>query len=685
MKSIQKIADDFSFEVDRFLSDADYGMREAATCYAIKDGYSTSEIAANSDGAYQNDLGGTTQPQQKPDRRAVVANIMNPYINAQCGVITKDKVTFTAYSTDPQFSGEVDVGNDVIKWGVENSGYNIALTNTVLDVLVRGIGGSIWTLDFTNEQFPFGVPSVESKYYLFYDRAPGQSLGSHNAAWCGYADPVYREELDRYIEAEGGFPKGQEGSAGTSFDAQLLQYVSESPNDIAFLYHYFWREWTDIRLVDNPLVVHADVVAALAEVHPELLTVLGVFAREQQVDLERVTKWRLDNDGWKAYQELLKIIDSMTSIPLPKTDVIKRKMRCYYKAELADGKVLKKSQAFSRDCHPLNLCSGFYDRRAGCYYGTGRSMANVQIALHDALSDLATYTSRASTGGTVGIKGMGTELANTIDSIRNNERSFPLPENGAIQQLGTADAAQSMMGFVSLLIDLLPVTGGAGKEILGMMNKDTPAASLYRAAQQQQQVSLAPIINGVNQFIANSGKLFRDSMFEMASSIDGEFAIPKISPGKDESAYIYLSKQNLARNYSVVMDTEPTSEDERHDQFLKLSEIVGKLPPELQVAAMPDLIKLASMDEESKQNLIKVLTPQQGDPREAQRKVQRAEVMEDAQVRMINAQAAKLEQDANVSGQQAPVQLEETQSVIERNIASARASEAKAAQTLAQI
>lgn len=684
MKQTQKITDDFFYEVDRFLIDADYGMREAATCYAIKDGYSVAEIADNSDGAHQNDIGGTIKASRKPDRRIVAANLMSPYINAQSGVIARDKVTFSAYSVDPQFSGEVDVGNDTIKWSVENSGFNIALTNTVLDVLVRGIGGSVWALDFTNEMYPFGVPTVESKYYLFYDRAPGQGLGSHNTAWCGYADPVYRDELDRYIESSGGFQKGQEAKGGTALDARLLQYVSESPVDMSFLYHYFWREWVDMRVVDNPMVTQAEIVFALTESYPELLKAFGDFSQKHQLDMERVSKWRLAPDAWSDYQELLKTIDSMTRIPLPKGDVIKRKARCYYKAEIADGRVLKSSQAFSKETHPLNLCAGFYDRKAGCYYGTGRSMANVQVALHDALSDLATYSSRASTGGTVALKGVGTELANITDSIMSNERAFPIGD-GDVRQMGTPDAAQAMMGFVNLLIELLPVTGGASKEILGTMNKDTPAASLYRAAQQQQQVSLAPIINSVNLFVNNSGKLFRDAMYEMVSPIEGEFPIPHISPGKDKPAYIYLGKQNLARNYSVVVDSEPTSEDARHDQFLKMSEIIGKLPPELQVAAMPDLIKLASMDEESKRSLIKVLTPQQGDPNEALRKQKRAEEMEDAQRRMINAQAAKLEQDASVSSRQAPVQMEETQSVIEKNLAAARASEASAAQKLATI
>lgn len=582
-----------------------------------------------------------------------VASIAPAYLRAAIGLMLRNKKNFQAYSTDEEFSDETDVMNDAMQWAASVSRYNPQFALAFEDACVRGFGGFVTYLDFSHRNYPLGVPVTQRKFHLMFDRGGQDDIASHVTKWNGYADPMYRDALDDYIESQGGF---EEDGDGASFRDQLLEYTSsEDQHEIDFVYHYFWREWTTVYDTENPFVTRANELLQGADISPEILELLSAFANNHQVDISRSSLITLDYEGHRAFRDMIDNFEFLTGQQLENVKSTSRKARMYYRCQIADGKIIKgtKSPSYTQECHPLNIISAYFDRTTGRHYGLMRAAAYFQEALNDVMKDTLTYTNRAATGGTIGITGAGSELKDTIQSIRKKEQAFPLPPDAGITGLQTADAAAVYQNTSALLLKLIPMSMGLPQEIIGMMNSDTPAASLFKAVVDQMSVSLSHIMYNVDASIYNQGLIFRDLTIDIAQAGDS-IVLPRLSPAHNEQAYFVLSKENIARNYAMRIVESDTSEDQRHDQFLKIVEFARMLPDAQRAAVSPELIKLSNFDEQSKDSISQLLQPPPVAPEEAQM----AKELQKANTRMINAQAAQLESQALLDAEQAPTKME---------------------------
>jgi hypothetical protein len=316
-----------------------------------------------------------------------------------------------------------------------------------------------------------------------------------------------------------------------------------------------------------------------------------------------------------------------------------------------------------------------------------RAAAYIQEMLNNTFSDLTRYSSRSSTGGNIALKGVGTELSKTIQNIRDKEQAFPIPDSATVVPLSTPDASSAMMGLAGLLIDIVPLTMNVPKEILGATNVDTPAASLYKMLTKQMQVSLSHIMNNCDAYLYNQGCIFRDLVFEIVENNEGSMILPRLSPTNGKEGHILLSKQNMGRNYSMMIKEQDTSEDARHDEFLKIVEFLQLMPEQKRAAAVPELIKLANFDEESKQSLMQLFQPSEPTPPDPM-----AMELQQAQIDLVKSQAddlaagaAKKQAEAQKitasldnATEQAYADLMKTASEIELN-------QAKSEQTMASI
>lgn len=654
MKSNQEVLDDFSVKVDRFLHATIDERREAALMYACRDARPFVKTTTDYEAYHlDNDVSGKSDTQSS----LFVASIAPAYLRAAIGMALKASKKFSAYSTDPMFRNEVDIMNDGMQWATKASRYNVQKGLAFEDACVRGVGGMITYLDFSIKDFPFGVPTTARKYHLFYDRGGMDDVSSGNTGWCGYADPVYRDNLEEYVERKGGYEE-EKGNGGSTFREEFLEYTTtRDENDIDFIYNWFWREYVTVYDTVNPFVIMADQLLQGGELVPEIFELLSSFAQKHQVDIKRSSIITLDKEAHTEFRDLIDNFEFLTGMRLDEVKSTAREARCYYRCQIADGRIIKgtKSQAFTRECHPLNIITAYYDRAAGCYYGLMRSAAYLQEALNDVMSDALTYSRRSATGGTIGIVGAGTDIGATIQRIREKEQAFPLPEGSNIIGLQTQDAAANYQNMSALLIKLVPMVMGVPPEIMGQINDDTPASSLFKQQVEQMSVSLSHIMNGMEIADLNQALIFRDLIMEMARSTDGSIVLPVRSSGHEVDEFVMLSQDNIARSYAVELVEQDAGEDERHDQFMKLIDFANLLPDAQRVAVMPELLTLSNMDEQGKDRIAQLLQPPpppQPDPIAQELAI----AQQQANIRMINAQAAQLEGEATLSMQQAPTE-----------------------------
>ncbi len=676
MKSAEKILSDFSKNAGGFLSTSHDWRRESALMYAIRDSRPLASRAVG--GAWgladSDDPDYSRRNSEVDNNRALtVVSIAPAYMRAIIGMLTQTRKTFTAQSLDPEFDKEIDAMGDAMEWVTSVSRFDAKYALALEDAVYRGVGATVRYLDFSRKQHPAGYPTMQVCDFLYFDRGGMNDLSADTIAWCGYAEPMNREDLEEYIESKGGIKK----VGGAGFREQMLQYVSvENEADIEFLYHYFWREYTTVHDVENFWLTKAQEITPFVEQNPQILEYIGQFAEKHQLDLQRANFWVLDKEAYADYKTALEFLKTQYGLEFENLFHGQRQAQCYYRAQIANGGLILSSQSYTQDCHPMNIITAFYDRASGCFYGLSRAAAYVQELINNSMSDFATYGKRVTSGGNVALVGMGTELARSIQNIRDQEQAFPLPTGARIQGIGTPDAGATLQALSAMTIDLIPMVLGVPKEILGMVASDTPAASLYKMLTQQMQISLSHILNSADAYLWNEGCITRDIVLELVNNLDGFMVLPRISPVFGQEGQFQLSRQNIARSYSMMLSTKDTSGDQKHDEFMKLSEFMGNMPAELQQVMFPKLVKMSSFDEEIKQDFEQAFAPQQPvQPDPMAMELQQAQIdLVKSQAADLAASAAKKDAEAkkivaslNMADEQAIADVYKTVSEIELN------------------
>jgi hypothetical protein len=677
MKTPEQIAKDFSKNLTHFMETSMQWRRENSVMYAVRDNRpilsgSTRRVDFIAD--RHNEGEGRKQ-------NFMVVGLAPPYIRACIGMMTQFRKNFQATSTDPDFREEVDAMSDGMKWGVEISRFDHAYTLALEDMIIRGASGVVHELDFSVRNYPAGVPSCSKKHHIFFDKSGMESVNADSMAYCGYADPVSRDELDDYIaRAE---KKGKKALLLSipDFRDELLEYSSaEDREDIVFLYHYFWHEFEVTHTVENVFLTKKQEVAQLIEADPNLYEIMVDFAKDHRLDLVRANSWTLSPSAFKDYAAMVELIEQSSGGKFPKGFDIEGEARVYYHAEFADGKLLKASQSFTQECHALNVMTCFYDHATGSYYGIMRGAAYIAEALNDAMNNLLTYSNRVATGGNISITNASTQLLDVAMQVRDGDQALFTPEGTVIQQLGTPDAGQTLLSTVALLQDLLAAVIGIPKEILGMMNNDTPAASLFRAQLQQVNISLAPMVNNCTAFLSNSAKIFRDMILEIAGNQDLQI-IPRIAPGHKEESTFVLSLQNMARSYATSLIEQDMGEDAKKDAAAQVMEMWTAMPDQIRIATAPTVLKAMPLDPQIQDELMQAMQPPPPDP-QAQELALRSQIanisMIEAQAAQLQAQGTKEQAEAKLSERDTLVRIEKIVSEIAKNNAMAQKYQADA-------
>lgn len=687
-----KVIDHFQRRVSGFLTHADEWRSESEKMRDIYNGYpANSDNAENYTWKKLNSAGALKRTTVEP----VKISIAPAYCRAVCGSLLRDRKRVAAVnmSNTTSLNADADVMDDMFQAFEEMTQVDTVKYRMVTEAAITGVGASVFYLDMTVKQAPFGVPMEEEKQYIFFDRGRNGSLASDEIAWCGYADPVYKSDLDEYIERNNEL----DIPASCNFDAQLLEYVDSSDqSDVDFIYHYFWREWTKIYDVRNAFRDNRQFFEQLAAKEPLVDEAIIDVVKRLNLHIDE-EYFSFDADEYKQFKEMLDNVEyigrelSSESFVMPEFSVSKREGRMYYRAEFAGGRLLKAGRSFTSQSHPMNFVTAFWDSRAGHHYGLMRHLSFAQKELEKSLTSMQSYSERAARGGNKGLRGGAdkTELAKRY--IETGAETIPLGDL-EIVSYGSPDAAQAHMQAVQMFLQLMPKTLGVSDAIFAEVMSGNMTSALFKQLKEQISLANAEFAYAIDRSDLIRGYIYRDITFEMASMIEGDGAIPIKYYLGDRENLVMLSRKSLARYYGVRLVQRPASMDEKKEMAQMLLDV---FPDQLKGAITPIILDLLPIDQQIKDTAAQAMQPPPPDPVQQKMQMDR----EQAQTRLIHAQAAQFENtakrelaglredmaQAELGNRKAAVEIDKGIATIDKDVAQTAKIEADTMQVLANI
>lgn len=545
----------------------------------------------------------------RKDKSIYSVNIAAPLVYAIAGseVMAPEQLDFI--STDEEFDSEVDIIGDAVDWCQHSSGYFDQSALARQDSAACGLGATVSYLDMTQKRFIAGKPMVERIAPLFcgWDRSVRGTMLNDKARFVFYADPMSKHIVEDYKERTRG---GKEplATGAEDFKNYILNFSSlENYDDIAFAYHYFWWEYTDIYDVANPYRDDNFFWSEQAMQDPDILNIIGKAVEDLQLD-DQAAYWTVDEEGFKELTRTFELVGLMLQDDnFSKLNHSKRYGKCYYRAQFCDGELLKRSRSFTQTGFPLNFIVGRYEESTGDYFGFMRPLSEVQDYFNVAMTDMIRYATQVTTGGAAWVTGAGPGLEKFIKEKVAQEDTSALPEGTTVTPKAQPGSSQILMEFLRFLQDLLPRTIGLGPEFFGVITSGDMTDSLFGKVMKQSYAVLESWKNNSTNYDINQGEIFVDMVDLMADANDG-MVLELFNDTGDKSATVRLQKQNLARNYAVRTIERPLTDDEKQENV----RILSQLAPQAQqfgINLFPELVGNMRLEPKLKNGILEKMQP----------------------------------------------------------------------------
>jgi hypothetical protein len=686
MQSKEHVALDFTKRMQRFFADTHDWRKESAIMQAVYDGHPTLRNK-NSYNAIWERLNPHKQNKGK-QRTPAHAPMASAYINYVCGTMLQDEKQLIAYASSDGIDPKAATMNKGLKYIEAETGRRDIKYDQLLSASVRGIGGTVASLDFTIDDSPFGYPVYEHKDDIFFDTGLKGVVDSDMISWCGYVDAMNRDALDDYIEREAD-NKLKNIAVGTDFRSFLLEHKNyENDSEIEFLYVYFWREYRKVYDVENPFFEMADAIEYIGQTYPDAMNLLADTIEKLQVDIAE-SHFTFDKDDYKEFADLMANIGFMTQGEFAiELQYSSRMGRAYYRAEFAKGRMLNISRSFTSQCHAMSFIACNYDKTLGYHYGLMRPLAYYQRMLSESMDNMLIHSGRAARGGTKVVTGSGVDAERFKKYLDNDEEVFFGDAAMAVNSITDPSTAQSTMQSVEVVLRMMPMSLGLQSNAFETLMSAQKTAEEVRHVKSMMASALFKFYSAMNKSTLTDGWVMRDLVYELAGNITGTQDVSFTLGGKEET--FALSIKTLARNYSMRIIERAQTKDEQLADYSMLREVIRDTiqDPMVLLQIAPLLIDMSPADFDDKQKLIESIKPPQATPEQEQMAMEERIVALDIQ-RSTAILQGSLAMEAQAKSKQAVEQIQvdiaKKAGEIEYKQAQTTNTEAKTAETLAKI
>jgi hypothetical protein len=613
---------------------------------------------------------------QEDEKPVSVINMTAPLIRHITGneIMQRNRLDFIPRGED--LDPSMDVMGDAADYVQDVSGFKTQQTIASEDALTCGLGGTTTYFDYSDKDIPWGKPKIERIFpgFLIYDTTVRSRNLASRSRYVGYIEPVASEWLDEYIEEKlGKEGAGANGAFGGDFGGRIdfLDYFGNSEfDDVDILYHLEWYENEDIYDVANPL--REEMLKRVVQQSDEYATILGDQVEDLGLDV-RAGLFSLTKEEFSKVKDLIAFVYESLGEDVPKLDHNKRKGRKYYRAEFARGACLVCVPNWSQTGFSTNVKTGYYDEVRGYFYGLIQHLLPVQRALNQTFSDLLEYYENMPKGG------MYAELdalpdKEMFEASRAQSKRTTLLNNGAISggkmmPKESPTVPVGLVEFFRLLMEVLPRTVGLDQQFFGIMQSGDMTNALYGRMMKQAHAVLAHFFDSDREYLQRQGRLFVEAVKMWAENNDG-MQLQRLSPGKDQAAYFRLYEDEIADEYDVKIVERPITEEQKQEDFNKLTELYRGANPQTQQLLFPILIAKAPIEAEDKDKVLAALQPQPPQPNPVDEAMTKATVkltemqaMEaKARARKMLAEALTLEAAQPLSDERELAEVEEINS-----------------------
>lgn len=296
-----------------------------------------------------------------------------------------------------------------------------------------------------------------------------------------------------------------------------------------------------------------------------------------------------------------------------------RYMECF----VSNGVLLEAKEAPAQDGKfTYKFITGKRDRNNGTWYGMVRPMMDPQRWANKFFS---TTLHHMNTAG----KGIVAET-DAFANPRKAEDSWAAADSivwakpgavsaGKIMQKPFAPMPPGLEQLMQFTLGAFREVTGVNMELMGLVNRDQPGVLEYQRKQAGLTI-LATLFDSLRRYRKEQGRL----LLEFIDKYVPENTLVRITVGSGMEKYVPLVKQPGVKKYDVVVDTSPTSPNQKESTWAILQPMLPAVmkmnpPPEI----WPIILEASPLPESTVQKINEVLkAPRQPPPDPAMVKVQ---------------------------------------------------------------
>ena len=237
---------------------------------------------------------------------------------------------------------------------------------------------------------------------------------------------------------------------------------------------------------------------------------------------------------------------------------VRVRKRCYYRAILANGRVLKKEKS-PCDGFTTNFITGRRDRNNGTFYGIVEPIKDPQRWSNKFFSSMIDIVAANAKGGLMLEEG-------AVKDIRQFEASYANPRratmfntgalsNGKVQPKPLGAYPTSMDKLLAFAVSSIRDISGVNVEMLGMADRDQPG--IVEAQRKQSALAiLAPFFDALKSYRKEAGKTMLCFLRRYVPAQTLQEVL-----GPQYAQYVPAIKDEKQVKFNIIVDEAPTSQN----------------------------------------------------------------------------------------------------------------------------
>ena len=613
----------------------------------------------------------------KGQRRAVVFNKVQPYVNAVLGTMIqmRRKPDYQARMEDSEAQQVFSrLTNNFSDYSREQARIEFLETLQDREMLICGYGAIDTNIGYDRNPDGEMVAEVVRFDDIFWD---GQAKEPNllDARWIRRKKAFTKEEVvarwgeDKLAE----FEAYGEGSNGLEYNPDGGQYTAtawdEDRNQGMYLVHYYqWWELVPYFRAKNPAKTIEDpalqeqfvqVMMSMSEMRYSLSdpdTQEDLFKFDANADMLAMTP--------EQHQDMVKLCQEFGV----EFKAIRQTKRCYYTALITGSTVLDKFKSLHQDGFTIKFKTASYDPVRRMWYGMVRAMKNPQEYANKALTEMLFTIASNSKGGVLYEESAVTDPRRFESQYASTKAAVSVADGalsgGKIQPKAQAALPTGYENIHAIADAAMTEVSGISREYLGTAQNKQVSALLESQRINQVLSTLAVFFDAITLYQIEHAKLMLTYLRVLAQNSAGRLI--RIMGDNGAAQYIKLNQDIMNQEYDVVVGEAPTTPAQKEQTTSILVEMAQTLLP-TGTNIYPLVAGYLPIPQEDKAKLIKALTPSPESAQQAQ--AMAAEKAE--QEKAINAVMAEATQartikdlaDADLKRASTAKTLEETGSI----------------------